>query len=339
MAAPGDLDRAVNRAWDPTPEQARAGNYKMAHALIGGLPVTIETPKGRTRSGIGPGGKPWSVVMPCHYGYVKETTGADGDHVDVYCGPEAHAAVRLPVWAIDQVDADTQAFDEHKVFLGFPHREAVRDAYTAAFSDGRARERAGAAVRMTFSEFLYWLRQGDTKQPLVAKAVRTGAGAASEHVGCATDTPCDCRSGSLDKAGSKVSASGGFMADANPDPKPTLGSRISKALAAAWPHMSKAERDTLIADAAVTASVEIGKSENHMMFTGDDSGRVPIVEDLWDGPQDDHARLVDAHGPDSSVAGGASNVGPSQDASGGGAARMEREVLAAYTADWRAARD
>jgi len=335
VAAPGDLDRAVNRAWDPTPEQARAGNYKKAHALVGGLPVTIETPKGRTRSGIGPGGKPWSVVMPCHYGYVKETTGADGDQVDVYVGPEAHAASKLPVWAIDQVDADTKAFDEHKVFLGFPHREAVRDTYLAAFSDGRGRERAGAVVRMTFSEFLYWLRQGDTKCALVAKAVRTDAVAALEHVCCATDTPCECRSGLLGEAGSGVSASGkglpkaepyasgGFMANA--DTKPTFVSRISKALAAAWPHMTKAERETLIADAAVSASVEIGKSENHMMFTGDDQGTVPIVEDLWDGPQDDHARLVNAHGPESSVPGGSVNVGPQQDAAGGGAERMERE--------------
>src|ERR1700733_1570660 len=102
VTEPYQLDRACGRTWDPTPEQASVGNYKMTHALIGGLPVTIETPRGRMRHGAGEDGKPWSVQMPCHYGYVKRTIASDGDQVDVYVGDEAHRAEELPVWVMDQ---------------------------------------------------------------------------------------------------------------------------------------------------------------------------------------------------------------------------------------------
>ena len=312
VVAPGDLDRAVKRVWDPTEAQAAAGNYGKAHAVVGGLPVTIETPRDRVRSGTGPGGRLWSVVMPAHYGYVKRTEGADGDHVDVYIGPDAHAAGRLPVWVVDQVDADTRAWDEHKAMLGFPHREAARDAYLAAFSDGRGRERVGAVARMTFSEFLYWLRHGDTAVPLlllpVAKSVRTVVFTPTAS-GCGgTDTACGCRSG-------------GTMPDTQPAASPRGVGLLSKAIALAWPGLNKAQREDLIKDAAVTAGVELGKAENHLL-TGEG---IPMVEDQWDGPPDDRIKTVAAYGPDSSVPAGSVGVGPSQDASGAGADRMERE--------------
>ena len=313
VTRPGDLDRAVGRVWDPTPGQAEAGNYGKAHALVGGLPVTIETPRDRVRSGISPDGTPWSVRMPAHYGYVKRSEGADGDQVDVYIGTEAHAAPRMPVWVIDQVDADTRDFDEHKVFLGFPHREAVRDTYHAAFSDGRGRERTGAAVRMTFSEFLYWLAHGNTRAPLayrpVGKALRTVIFSPSVCTCSGTDTH-------------QRSDLGGSM-PAKPDAAQSGISYVTKAIGAMWGRMTPAERGDLLKDAAVTATVELGKAENHLLHEGDDRGHVRMVEDQWDGPPDDHLETVQASGPDSSVPAGKVGVGPSEDASGAGADRME----------------
>jgi hypothetical protein len=81
--------------------------------------------------------------MPDHYGYVKRTEGADGDHVDVYVGkhPESRGLV------IDQVDAEG-GFDEHKVMLGYRQSRGGEGAYQAAFSDGRGGERIGRHDRL-----------------------------------------------------------------------------------------------------------------------------------------------------------------------------------------------
>ena len=74
---------AVNNV--PTEAQKTAGNYLKGHARIHGLDVTIENPKGSFRTGVHDG-KPWRVRMPADYGYIRGTTGADGDHVDCYVG-------------------------------------------------------------------------------------------------------------------------------------------------------------------------------------------------------------------------------------------------------------
>ena len=311
---PGALDRAVNRVWQPTEGQASAGNYRMAHAVVGGLDMTIETPLDRVRSGVGPDGTPWSVRMPAHYGYVKRTEGADGDHVDVYVGPEAHRAAALPVWVVDQVDADTGAFDECKALVGFADGPSAGRAYLAAFSDGRGRDRAGAATRMTFAAFKRWL-EGDARKPLAY--ARSAAFPPSS-------APCGCRHSASDQtAGHR----GGSMPDtvvaaAVVTPK---GVGVLKALIQkAWPTMTPKDRVDLLTEAASDTTVALGKATD-LLEQGDDHERPGRIEDIFDGPPDDHLETVRAHGPDSSVAPGKVNVGPSQDASGNGAARMERE--------------
>lgn len=135
---------------EPTDGQKEAGNYRMGHARVQGLDITIENAKGSTRSGKAPDGTEWSVEMPAHYGYIKRTEGADGDHVDVYLGenPESDK-----VWVIDQVDAETKAFDEHKVMIGFPSASEAEITYLEGFSDGKGRARMGAVTFMTMAEF------------------------------------------------------------------------------------------------------------------------------------------------------------------------------------------
>jgi Inorganic Pyrophosphatase len=150
----------------PTKAQTVAGNYQKGHLTVGGLPIAIETPKGRFRRGVGANGRPWAVRMPAHYGYVKGTVGADGDHVDVYLGPLAHEAEQHPVFVVDQVDAKTRRFDEAKCLLGFPDRTAAIAAYDAAFSDDMGMQRRGAVCRMTWQEFRGWLKAGDLTKPL-----------------------------------------------------------------------------------------------------------------------------------------------------------------------------
>ena len=74
-------------AVNPTPTEAQktAGNYQKAHIRIHGLDISIENPKGSYRTGVH-AGKPWRVRMPADYGYIRGTTGADGDHVDCSSG-------------------------------------------------------------------------------------------------------------------------------------------------------------------------------------------------------------------------------------------------------------
>jgi len=74
------------------------------------------------------------------------------------------------VFVVDQVDAHSGAFDEHKTLIGFPDRTAAMAAYDAAFSDGLGPKRRGAVCRMNWSEFRGWLRDGDTTKPLVPQA-------------------------------------------------------------------------------------------------------------------------------------------------------------------------
>jgi hypothetical protein len=179
-----DVRAAARSAEVPTPAQAKAGNYSMGHLTIGGLPVSIETPKGRMRRGTGPTGKKWSVKMPAHYGYVKRTVGADGDHVDVYLGPHAHEAPRHPVFVVDQVNARTKAFDEHKAMVGFPDHAAATSTYDAAFSDGRGPDRRAVVTKLSFPAFRTWVRSGDTKTPIADQDAGSMTKRASDTRGC-----------------------------------------------------------------------------------------------------------------------------------------------------------
>lgn len=161
-AAGGRVDPSnINHA--PTEAQKKAGNYAKDHVVIHGLDVTIENAQGRKRSGVNKGGKPWSVVMPAHYGYIKRTRGADDDHVDCYVGPNRKSPW---VFIVDQCDATTGKFDEHKCFLGFATMQQAVNTYKKAFSDGKGEQRCGHVNRMTVEGFKDWLANHDTTKPL-----------------------------------------------------------------------------------------------------------------------------------------------------------------------------
>lgn len=133
------------------------------HRRVHGLNVLIEWPKGCVRAKTGKDGKPWSVVMPAAYGDLKRTEGADGDPVDVYVG-EHEAADK--VFVVDQINADTGDFDEHKVMLLFPNLFSALTTFHNAFSDGRGAQRVGDVTPMTVEEFKRWLRKDDLTQPV-----------------------------------------------------------------------------------------------------------------------------------------------------------------------------
>lgn len=148
---------------NPTDAQKEAGNYPKGKVRFAGLEIAIENPKGGTRSGVDKGGKRWRVTMPAHYGYVKGTEGHDGDHVDVYLGPDTGAQ---KVYVVDQIDAETGEYDEHKCLLCYGSKSAALADYEKAFSDGKAKDRIGAVTEMSVDAFKDWLRSGNTKKPL-----------------------------------------------------------------------------------------------------------------------------------------------------------------------------
>jgi hypothetical protein len=102
--------------------------------------------------------------MPgAHYGYIRGTVGADGDHVDCYIGrrPESDT-----VFIIDQTRLSKKGkikFDEHKVMLGYKSlRKALRD-YGTTRDDGL--QRVGGVVELSVDDFKEWLSKGDTTKP------------------------------------------------------------------------------------------------------------------------------------------------------------------------------
>ena len=151
---------------NPTEKQIEAGNYRKGHVNVQGLDITVENPKGGTRSGVTPDGKPWSVEMPADYGYLKRSEGKDGDQVDVFIGPD-HAAPN--VYVIDQIDPATKKLDEHKSVIGASSPQMARQIYAKAFSDGSASKRFGGMKVMTVDEFKTWARDGKKTKPVADK--------------------------------------------------------------------------------------------------------------------------------------------------------------------------
>lgn len=146
---------------DPSEEQKAAGNYRKGHVTVQGLRLTIENPKGSVRRGCSKSGKEWSQKMAAHYGYIKRTESeADGDHVDVFIGPNPESEI---VFVVDQVRPDG-SFDEHKCMLGYTCADEAKEAYHANYSKGWTG--FGGMKSLTMPTFQAWACNGDTGRPI-----------------------------------------------------------------------------------------------------------------------------------------------------------------------------
>jgi len=144
---------------NPTEAQKEAGNYSKGAISIQGLDITIENPKGSRR-------RPEWPELTAHYGYIKRTEGADGDHVDVFLGDNAETAGTL--FIIDQNDPKTGKFDEHKVVIGpFNEVDAV-NLYNSNYEKGW--RGAEAVNELDIADFKVWLEKGDTTKPFADQA-------------------------------------------------------------------------------------------------------------------------------------------------------------------------
>ena len=142
---------------NPSEAQKEAGNYKKGHVKINGFDVTIEQPAGSVRSGKDANGKEWSVTMNNTYGYIRGTEGVDGDHIDVFLGPDMSSDM---VYVVDQVNTDG-SFDEHKVMMGFPSLEDARSAYFSNYEEGW--QGLCNITGVTLDEFKKWIDSSTRK--------------------------------------------------------------------------------------------------------------------------------------------------------------------------------
>lgn len=116
----------------PSDAQKSAGNYAKGHVWAHGMRISIENPAGSIRTGKGADGTEWASRMQHDYGYVRGSTGRDGDHIDVFLGPDFKNR-DLPVHVVDQHDPETGKFDEHKAMMGFATQKEAVDAYHANY--------------------------------------------------------------------------------------------------------------------------------------------------------------------------------------------------------------
>ncbi|WP_421221835.1 LPD38 domain-containing protein [Aeromonas enteropelogenes] len=145
----------------PTEGQKEAGNYKKGHITLQGLDIALENTKGSTRTGTDQDGRTWQSTLAHDYGYIKRTSGADGDQVDVFIGDQPDSET---VFVVDQIDPRSGAFDEHKVMLGFADEAAARAGYLASYENGW--QGLGAIKAMTLDTFKRWLNDGGTTKPV-----------------------------------------------------------------------------------------------------------------------------------------------------------------------------
>lgn len=141
----------------PSDAQKEAGNYLKPRVSMHGLSISIENRRGTVRSGTDKEGRPWSVVMPYDYGYIRRTLGADGDQVDVFLGPNRQSQFVL---VVNQYDKQTGKFDEVKVGLGYLGLEQAKAAYRQGYR-GRNVPRA-AFVPTTVQRLKQWLQLKQT---------------------------------------------------------------------------------------------------------------------------------------------------------------------------------
>jgi hypothetical protein len=166
---------------NPSEAQIQAHNYKMGHVDFHGLDITIENEKGSVRRGVDSAGKQWETRMTDPYGYIRSAAsgksglrarpkGNDGDHIDVFLGPDKSSEL---VVAIDQYKGDT--FDETKFVLGTGSREEGEKLYLRHYPKGW---KLGPVSTCTIQQLKDWLSSGKHKRPFKGQLVKAGVAAA-----------------------------------------------------------------------------------------------------------------------------------------------------------------
>lgn len=120
------------------------------------MKLVIENKKGSVRHWKDPDGQltRGKTYMTYDYGYVDDTTAADGEELDIYVGP---CTASDKVFVIHQLKSpDFKEFDEYKCMVYFDTVEQAREAYLIQYTDPRF---FGGVTTITFSEFRSWVTE------------------------------------------------------------------------------------------------------------------------------------------------------------------------------------
>ncbi len=145
--------------------QLQAGNYKKKHLRFQGMEVSVENLAGSVREGKDKDGKPWRVKMHYDYGYIRRTEGTDGDHVDVYIGPDESSDT---VYVVHQAEPETGRYDEDKCMLGFGSEEQAKTAYLKQYDSPKFFGAMTAVPLSIFKEKVF----SDKGEPVIPDAAR-----------------------------------------------------------------------------------------------------------------------------------------------------------------------
>jgi hypothetical protein len=101
--------------------------------------------------------------MPAAYGYIRRTKGADGDHFDVFLGPNPTSG---KAFVISQNTPDGK-FDELKAVLGAKDAAEARDLYLRSFAGDHGAKIFGGMREMSLPDFKAFLQTPNaTARPL-----------------------------------------------------------------------------------------------------------------------------------------------------------------------------
>ncbi|HEX8185164.1 MAG TPA: hypothetical protein VF747_10445, partial [Blastocatellia bacterium] len=179
--ATADIDRAAheaatspeNKLPEPTEAQIEAGNYAKGHARIAGMEISIENPAGSKR-------RPEWPDLTSHYGYIRRTTGADAEQLDVFIKQGTPEDYSGPVFVVDQTGKGGK-FDEHKVMLGFTNEASARAGYSENYTKGW---KVGPIRKFDSpAEFREWLNTADTTKPAAEASTPSPEKASGAKVG------------------------------------------------------------------------------------------------------------------------------------------------------------
>lgn len=136
-----------------------------------GLDISIESRMGSIRQWYDPHeDKSGMTRMERPYGYIKGTLGTDGDHYDVYVGPDRESR---EVYIVTQMKApEFVKFDEEKALLGFKTKAEAKAFYLRHYDNPKFMSKITAVPFEEFAKMVMKTRANGGKSLIKARMKR-----------------------------------------------------------------------------------------------------------------------------------------------------------------------
>jgi hypothetical protein len=177
--AAGDANGQNRTDPKPTVDEKVSGQYAKRTVGWQSLTISIENEPGSHREGVNRDGQKWRQQMPFAYGYINQSTGVDGDCVDVFLGPNMDDADFVYVVHARKVNRWDE-YDEDKVMLGFNTEQEAIQAFLASYSDPRF---LGPITRLLVGDFVDKARNTKDRPTMIKAFFTKVTGAISSTMG------------------------------------------------------------------------------------------------------------------------------------------------------------